>query len=142
MNLAELLHEIVLGVQAPRRVHDQDVGLRGTGGLPGIEGHGRRVAALTLGDDPHPGALAPDLKLLDGRGPEGVRRRHDDALSPLQELRGELARRGRLSAPVDADHQEDQGDAALTGLEGLPHPGDGEQLLGDQRHKDVLQGLR
>ena len=30
VNLAELLHEIVLGVQAPRRIHDQDVGLRGT----------------------------------------------------------------------------------------------------------------
>ena len=92
MNLAELLHEIVLGVQTPRRVHDQDVGLRGPGSLPGVKGHGRRVAALPLGDDPHPGALAPDLELFDGRGPKGVRRRHDDALPPLQELRGELAR--------------------------------------------------
>src|SRR5690606_39668031 len=48
--LLELLHEVVLRVQAPSRVDDEQVLAVGLAPLRAVEGHGSGVAAVGAGD--------------------------------------------------------------------------------------------
>ena len=50
MDLAQLLHEVVLDVQPAGGVDEHEVQAPGGGGLDGVEGHGGRVGALRLAD--------------------------------------------------------------------------------------------
>ena len=78
--------------------------LRGGGG---VKERGRRIASLLGLDDGDAGPRSPDLKLLDGRGAEGVggAQQHGLALAAVE--RGQLAAGGRLARAVDADQQDD-----------------------------------
>ena len=77
-DLAQLVHQVLLGVQAPRGVDDHHVVAAGASGLDGVVGHrswvGPRLAPNQLG----PGALRPGLELLGRGGAEGVRGDHQD----------------------------------------------------------------
>src|SRR6476659_3900066 len=79
LDLAELVHEADLVVQAAGGVDDDDVGLDLPGRLDRVARDRRGVSALLLGADrgyPDPGA--PRLELVRRGGPEGVRRPKDD----------------------------------------------------------------
>ena len=71
----QLFHEVVLVVQAARRVGDQHVRLARARRLKRIEDHRCTVRARVLGDDWHAIALTPDLELFNRSGAEGVARR-------------------------------------------------------------------
>lgn len=71
-HLLQLLHQVVLGMQASGGIGDQHVDAAGLGGLHRVEDHRGGVGAGVLGDHRDAVALAPDLQLLHGGGAEGV----------------------------------------------------------------------
>ena len=83
-HLGQLVHQVLLGVQAAGGVHDHHVGAACGGGLQGVEDHRRRVRALGPADQLHVGALGPDLQLLGGGRAVGVARgqQHRAARAP------------------------------------------------------------
>ena len=73
-----------------------------------------------LANDVHPRPLGPDLQLVGGGGPEGIRRAEEDPLALLLQPGGQLADGGGLAHAVDADEQHHRrGMAQLQG--GVPH---------------------
>src|SRR6266849_6147702 len=67
LELGQLVHEVGLGVQAPRRVHQQHVHITRRGCLHRVEDHRGRVGARDLVDDVHLDPAAPLLELLQHR---------------------------------------------------------------------------
>ena len=111
--LAQLLHQGSGGLEPAGGVDDHQVAPARLGGVQGIEHHGTRIGALVVADDLAPGALSPHLELLGGGGPVGVARGQHHRPALRGELRGELADRRRLPAPVHPHDQEHAG--ALVG---------------------------
>ena len=72
-HLAQFRHQIGLGVQAARRVHDHQIGLPVFGRGERVEEHGRRVRSGLLLDHLDAQAACPDLQLLVGGGAKSVR---------------------------------------------------------------------
>ena len=70
-----------------------------------IEGEARRVRALRRRQHGHARAFAPDLKLFDRGGAEGVARGDDDRLARALQLAGQLADGRGLARAVHAHHQ-------------------------------------
>ncbi len=97
-DLAELGHQVVLGVEAAGGVDDQLVDLARLGRVDGVVDHGARVGALALADDLDAQALAPERELLDGGGAEGVARGEHHPLALLL-VRAWRAWRSRSSCP-------------------------------------------
>ena len=60
-------------------------------------------------DQIHPGAVRPDLQLVDGRRAEGIRRCQQHLLAVLVQVVGKFADGGRLADAVDADDQDNAG---------------------------------
>ena len=113
LDLAELVHEADLVVQAARGVDEHDIGLHLGPGLDGVEGHRGRVGAVAVrADRRHADPPAPGLELVGGGGAEGVGGAEHDVLVLGDEDAGELADGGGLAGAVDADHEHD-GRAAL-----------------------------
>ena len=113
----ELLHEVDLRVETPRRVDDQDVDPPGLRGLHGVEDNGRGVGPLLLLDDGDAHPLAPHLELLDGGGPEGIGGGERRAATPALELACDLSDRRGLPRAVHAD-DHDRVEAVLQDLQG------------------------
>src|SRR5229473_1825963 len=109
VELGQLVHEVGLGVQAPRRVHQQHVHITRRGCLHRVEDHRGRVGARDLVDDVHLDPAAPLLELLDSRRAKGVGGGDQHPLTvglePSRHLRGA----GGLARPVDAQHEDDGG---------------------------------
>ena len=108
-NLLHLFHEVALGVEPAGCIDDEHVGAAGFGGLHGVEGDGRRVAALVVCNYVGACPLPPILELLDGGGAEGVRGGEEDLLALVTEERGQLRDARGLARAVHADHQHHQG---------------------------------
>ena len=103
-DLAQLGHEVVLVVQPPGRVDDDDVGAALAAAGDGVERDRPGIGPLRAGDDLAAGALRPALELLDGGGAEGVGGAEHDVEAELAlQVPGELADRRRLAGAVDAD---------------------------------------
>jgi len=84
----QLLHQVFLGVQAARRIHNDHVRtLRLCRGYR-VENDRRGVASLLVLDDADLRPIRPDGKLFAGRRPESIRRRHGYALSLFQKIMG------------------------------------------------------
>src|SRR5215218_4570935 len=110
LDLAELVHEPALGVQATGGVDDDDLGAVALGLLDRLEGDGCRILALALGThDAHARALGPRRELVDGRSTERVGRAHHDAPVVTAEEPRELTDRRGLAHAVDADDEHDRG---------------------------------
>ena len=71
-NLAQLVHQVGLGVQAAGGVGEHEVEVAGAGPLDGVEHDGARVAALVAAHDLDTGPLGPRRQLLGGGGAERV----------------------------------------------------------------------
>src|SRR5215472_3662554 len=82
LDLAKLVHEAGLRVQAPGRIHDDDVDAALDALVDRVERHARRVSAVAArADNLGAHALAPRLELVRGRGAERVRRAEQHALA-------------------------------------------------------------
>src|SRR5207237_7725867 len=81
LDLAQLLHQVGLGMQAAGGVDDEHVGIARAGGFDGVEDDSAGVGAGLVADNGDAYALAPNLELVDGGGPEGVARADENALA-------------------------------------------------------------
>ena len=110
VDLGQLLHQVLLVVQAPGGIADDDIHVPGDAGLQRVEHHRRRVRALLVLDDVHAGPVSPLGQLIDGRRAEGIRRAQQH-LFALGFVHGRhLADGGGLARTVNADHQDHGGD--------------------------------
>ena len=131
-DLLQLGHQVGLVVQAARGVDQQHVGAGLACLCQGVVGHGGRIGALRPADDIAPGTLAPDLQLLDGRGPKRIGGRQDGLAALVCELFRQLGDRRRLARAVDADDEHDVGAVAWLDHQGPRHR---LQRLGDVRRQ-------
>ena len=104
-NLAELLHEVDLGVETARGVGEHEVGTPRRGALHAIEDHRARVAALGSAHEVSTDSLGPLLELFGGGGTERVASGHHDRVTVRDLACADLADRRRLPHAVDA-HEE------------------------------------
>src|SRR5205085_11013156 len=118
-HLRQLLHQVRLGVQAAGRVDHDHVPPALLRRGDRVIGDGGGVAAALAADELGAGAPGPDLELLLGSRAERVRRADDDRAVMLAQPRCELADRGRLSRPIDADDEDDARAAVEAELRGL-----------------------
>src|SRR3954471_7707853 len=113
LDLAELVHQADLVVQAAGGVDDDDVDLLLDARLDGVKRHGSRVGAVLVGahgGDADPGT--PRLELVGGGGTEGVGGTEEHLAVLGHEDAGELPDGRRLAGAVDPDDEDDRG--ALT----------------------------
>jgi hypothetical protein len=105
----QLLHQVVLGMQAARRVEDDEVLPALRGGLPGVEGDGGGIRARLAGNNFDAEPPGPGAQLLVGRRAESVACAEHDAVLFLLIIRGKLGGGRRLAGAVDADEADDLG---------------------------------
>ena len=110
-HLAQLLHQVRLGVQSAGRVGEDEIEVTRRGPLDGVEHDGAGVAALATPDELDAGPLGPRRQLLGGRGAERVAGGEQHAATGGDLLVGDLADARRLADAVDADEQPDVGPA-------------------------------
>src|SRR6187402_153385 len=101
-------------MEATRRVDDDDVYLARPACVQRIVERGRGIATLVCLDDMNAGALGPHLKLLDGRGAEGICRAEKSGAMLRTKVRCELARGCGLTRTVHTDHHDDFGGRCRT----------------------------
>ena len=134
--LAQLLHQVGLGVEAAGGVDQEHVGAPGPGRGQAVEGDRGRVGALLVADHRGADAVGPDGQLLGGGGPEGVGGGQHRLLALLGQGQGQLAHGGGLAGAVDADDQHDPW-SLLVGEqvegEGPVRGADGVQQLGPEQ---------
>ncbi len=106
LDLAQLVHEIGLRVQAAGGVHQHHIGLARPRRRDAVVGDGCRIAARLLSDDLRADAPSPESQLLAGGRPEGVGRHQHDALALLAVQARQLAGCGGLADAVDASQQD------------------------------------
>ena len=109
-HLAQLVHQVLLGVQPPGGVADHHVVPARARGLDRVEHHGAGVGARLAAHDLAAGPLGPQGQLLGRRGAEGVARgQQHRAAELLLQVPGDLADRGGLAAAVDPHHEDHRG---------------------------------
>ena len=106
-HLRELLHQVLLGVEAAGGVHEERPDAAGLRRRDRVEEDCRGIGALAVTHDGHLQAIGPDRELLDRSRAERVRRRQEDRTPLFEPARGELGRRRRLPGTVDADQEDD-----------------------------------
>ena len=104
-HLAQLLHQVRLGVQATGGVGEHEVDVARRRPLDGVEHDRARIAALAPPDELDAGPLGPRRQLLGGSGPERVAGGEQHAATGGDLLVGDLADARRLADAVDADEQ-------------------------------------
>ena len=112
-HLPELVHQPFLGVEPPRGIHDHGIESARRGGVDGVEGHGRGIAARRARHAGHAEPIGPDLELADCARPIRVGRREEHLPAFALQPPGQLGRGGGLAGAVDTDDQDD-GRTALT----------------------------
>ena len=106
-HLAQLVHEVRLGVQPPRRVDHDDTGAPGLRGMVRVVGNRGRIRAALSGHDVDADTLGPCLKLIGGGGPESVGGTEEHGTLGSVQLLSELGDGGGLAAPVRSEKPVD-----------------------------------
>ena len=130
-DLLELGHQLLLVLQPPGGIDQQNVGAFGFRAFQRLEGDAGRIGALCARDHLGAGAFAPQLELLDRGRAERVGGGQHHELAFVIEPRGELADGRRLARAVHAGDQHH---------EGLLGRIDGEGLLDRPQHILDLAG--
>ncbi len=104
-DLAQLLHQVVLGVEAAGGVHQHDLGPARERRAQAVVDHRGRVRSGARAQQLDAGAPGPHLELLDRGGAEGVGGDQQRGPSGASEARGELAGERGLADPVHADQE-------------------------------------
>jgi hypothetical protein len=128
VDLAQLLHELGLVVQAPGGVGQHQVGSPGPGAGDGVEDHRAGVGPRRLPHDRHLQALAPQGQLVDRRGPEGVAGGQQHLAAAAAVPGGQLGDGRGLAHPVHSQDQE-KVERPRDELQGLEAQGGGQQAL-------------
>ena len=108
-DLGQLLHQVALVVQPPRRIDQHHVGAFGDRRADRVEHHRGGIGTLPLADDWHSGAVGPDFELLVGGGAEGVGGGNHHLFARLVVVVGKLGDAGGLARAVHADDHDDIG---------------------------------
>ncbi len=127
-HLAQLLHQVRLGVQATGGVGEDEIDVLGRGPLDPVVDDGRRIAACLAPDELDTGPFGPRPELLGRRGAERVAGRHQHRPADGRLLARDLADGGGLADAVDADEQPHVRTPGRTGLEVQLPVGAGEAL--------------
>ena len=72
MDLLQLFHEVLPGMEPPGGINEKALNLPGAGGMACVKDDSSRIGSCLVGDHICLDPPAPDLQLLDGRGAEGV----------------------------------------------------------------------
>jgi hypothetical protein len=106
---SQLLHEGLVDLEPPRRVHDEHGPVLLPGRGQGFTGRGHRIASRRSGVDRHLDPLGQRGELLHGGGPDQVAG-GEHGLPPLAaEATGQLRRRRRLPRALQPHDQDDRG---------------------------------
>ncbi len=124
----QLLHQLLVDVQASRRVDDHDVLAGGAGLAQRPIGDLDRIAFGALLIDPGSGSLAHRDQLLDGRRALRVAGHQRGPLSILDEVLGELRAGGGLARALEPGHQD----------HGRPRAGKGQIAAGAAHQRGQL----
>ena len=117
LDLGQLVHQVLLVVEAASGVDQDDIVSLGDRAFDGVKRHGGGVGILALGDEVGPGAFGPDPQLVHGGGPERVRGPDGHLQAALGELVAKLADGGGLADAVDPHDQEHVGSIGLGQVE-------------------------
>ena len=101
----QLIHEVLLIVQAPRRVYDQDVAAAGFCGRNSVIDDRSGIGTVLPADDRHTGSVGPHGQLFIGRGAVSICCRNDDFPAVSLENGSQLADGSRLSGSVYPDNE-------------------------------------
>ena len=103
----EFFHQVVLVVQPPRRVNEQQICAPSPSRGRCVEGHRRRVAAVESAHRFDAKPVGPHLELSSCRRPEGVSsgKHHLQAASLV--ILAQLGDGGGFAHPVDPNHHDD-----------------------------------
>ena len=109
-HLGELLHQVLLRVQAARRVDDHDAAPARDAGADRVERHGGRDPSRSAEPTKSACARPAQVSSCSAAAARNVSAAPITTLAPgLVQLVGELADRGRLAGAVDADHENHRG---------------------------------
>ena len=72
MDLLQFGHQINFGMQTPRRIKDDHIGLTGVGRRNTVKGHGPRIGPRLVTNKIGPGPFGPDRQLVNGGCPKGI----------------------------------------------------------------------
>ncbi len=133
----QLAHELLVDVQAARRVDDRHVAVL-AGVLDSVAGDVDGVAVGAGCVHGHVDALAQRLQLVDGRGTIDVGGDEDRRLAVLLEKLGELRARRRLARALQAGHEDHGGRMAAEGEPGVAAAHELDELLVHDLH-DLLR---
>ena len=106
VNLFQLLHEVVLRVEAASGVADEEIGLFAHRLLITIEANRGRIAIRRPFDERDAQTLAPDSELLDGGGAESVRSGQNDLVAAVVQNVRQFRGGGGFARSVHADDEE------------------------------------
>ena len=106
-HLPQFRHQVGLGVQAARRIHDHRIVMPVLGRGEGIKEDRRRVRPGFLLDHLDAQPSCPNLQLLIGGGAEGVSGAEQGAAVLLQKVMGQLGDAGGFADAVYAHHKDD-----------------------------------
>ena len=142
LDVAELLHELLIDLQAARRIDDDDIAGMRLRIINRVLRDRHCIRTLLHREHGDVELLAEDLQLRDGRRAVDVRRDEQRALALLLEREAELASRRRLAGALQADHHDDRRrlrthvDAALRAAHEL------RELLVDDLDDDLCRRQR
>src|SRR5262245_31248943 len=104
-DLTQLLHELLVDLQAAGRIEDDGITVGRAGIIKGLPADFDRVSGALLDQDRGAYALAEHAQLLHGRGAIHVRRHEERTVTDLLHFFGQLGRGGGLPGAVQT-HQE------------------------------------
>ena len=103
VELVQLLHEVVFGVQSARSVNEEVISLARLRGSDSVVRHGCGICTIRAGDDLDLETRAPKFELFDGRSAEGVARSEQHGFLLRLDVVRELGGGRGLARAVHAD---------------------------------------
>ena len=117
-DLLQLGHQTGFVLQTSRRIDKENVFLVRLRGSPSIEREPSGISTNILGKDVSPGALTPNLQLINRRRAESIGRGDRDGQPLRYEEVGQFADGGGLPSPIDADDENDERRAGWINFQG------------------------
>src|SRR5258705_3473839 len=107
MQLLQLLHEVVLGVQPTGGIHEKIRNLARLRGGHGVVGNRRGISPISARDNFDVETLTPKLDLFDRCGPECIASGEEHTLTTGLNKFGELGGGRGFSSAVGSDDPDD-----------------------------------
>ena len=118
-HFVQFRHQVAFVVKSSRSINQEQIHPIAFGLCHRVIGQTCGIRAGGLGHDGTARAFAPDLKLFNRGGAEGIARRQHDPVAFCAKTGGELANRGGLARSIDPNHQNHLWAFALSSLKRL-----------------------